>query len=344
MDGRADQATLRRVRVQARQAYVYAHAGALGWHDRAKDVSDHFWAYLIGPGFQPKTDTFNGCAFLLNPDGSLNDDFRDTYSHAFVILAGAWRYIAFKDEQSLEIAKATLDFLDTNMAADNGGWHEGLPANFPRRQNPHMHMFEALMALYDATSDKQYLDRATDVFDLFKQYFFNPNHGTIVEFFNADWSRADNNGGPLEPGHMMEWCWLLRQYQDRTGCNVDQYADALFNTATDFGLHPQMELLHDTVLEEERRGSGTFRTWPQTEHLKACIAQAQTGRPDAVGRAVNCLETLFARYLAVSKQGGWADQIDTDGLMISSTMPSSTFYHLFSACAEVAGFRKSLEP
>ena len=162
---------------------------------------------------------FNGCAHLLNPDGSLHDGLRDTYAQAFIILAGAWRYKAFNDHNALRVAEQTLTFLDSYVKADNGGWLEGLPAASPRRQNPHMHMFEALLALYDATQNQEYIGRATEIYSLFKSKFIDSHTDFLLEYFDNDWNPV-NGGGPIEPGHMMEWCWLLREYEppQRTGC------------------------------------------------------------------------------------------------------------------------------
>ncbi|HHL42008.1 MAG TPA: hypothetical protein ENJ42_00175, partial [Hellea balneolensis] len=154
-DGTPDYQALRRVRVEARQAYAFAHASYLGWSEDAKKCARHFWEMLVDNGMagakNTLSDGYGGCAHLMNPDGSLNDPLRDTYAQAFVILAGAWQYRALGDEKALKTAKNTLKFLDQFMGASNGGWFEGCPAHLPRRQNPHMHMFEALMTMFDVT-------------------------------------------------------------------------------------------------------------------------------------------------------------------------------------------------
>ena len=43
MDGSPDADHLRRVRVQARYVYVYAHAAHLGWYEDSKTACDHAW-------------------------------------------------------------------------------------------------------------------------------------------------------------------------------------------------------------------------------------------------------------------------------------------------------------
>ncbi|MEE9347706.1 MAG: AGE family epimerase/isomerase [Robiginitomaculum sp.] len=327
----------RRVRVQARQAYVYAHAAHMGWFDGARAASDHAWNYLMGPGCQGGETVsgtgYKGCAHLLNADGSLLDGQRDSYAQAFVILAGAWRYMAFKDEASLKTAYDTLAFLDSHAAASNGGWLEGVPPSLPRRQNPHMHLFEALMALYDATGDAAILERVGRIYTLFTDIFFEPMTRTIIEFFYADWRYHIGNGGPVEPGHMLEWCWLLREYSRRSGVDVDHYADGLYDSAVKLGRHPKLGLISDTVNMQLGKSSGTYRTWPQTEYLKASIVQAQAGREGMDNAAGEIIETIFKRYLSVEIKGGWVDKLGRRGEIIEPIMPTSTFYHILGAAA-----------
>src|ERR1700693_2715711 len=38
-DGTADRSAARRLRVQARQIYVYAHAAVLGWYPRGREIA-----------------------------------------------------------------------------------------------------------------------------------------------------------------------------------------------------------------------------------------------------------------------------------------------------------------
>ena len=344
MDGTPINDINRRVRVQARFAYTYAHAAELGWYENGKQASDHAWHYLLGPGSAGAEGfggpEYTGCAHLLNSDGSLHDGLRDTYAQAFVILAGAWRYMAFNDNEALDIAKQTFLFLENNVKAKNGGWYEGIPASLPRRQNPHMHMFEALMSLYDATSDQTILDRAGEIFYLFKTVFFDPDQGVLLEFFDNDWVPIEG-GGPIEPGHMMEWVWLLREYEARSGVDVDSYADVLYTTAKRMGYAAQTGLLYDGVGIDGSVGSASFRIWPQLEMIKAAIAQTKAGHLDAQEDISQTIDVLFDTYFNVDIKGGWADQFDEQANMISTNMPTSTAYHMLCAVAEVDRFLKS---
>src|ERR1700687_653270 len=84
IEGRADRAAPRRVRVQARQIYSFAKAAQMGWYPEGREIAMKGLDYLLttakGPDGQP------GFVHLLAPDGAVLDPLRDTYDHAFVLL------------------------------------------------------------------------------------------------------------------------------------------------------------------------------------------------------------------------------------------------------------------
>ena len=338
-DGRADFDHIRRVRVQARLTYVYAHAAHLNWYDGAKAASDHAWNFVVTAGMQGGDD---GCAHLVYGDGRLKDGLRDLYAQAFILLAGAWRYRAFGDQAALGMAEETLSFINRTLKADNGGWLESWPLREgPRRQNPHMHLFEAFIALYDATQNSAYLDYAEHIYALFEAHFWDAEQKDLLEFFNDDWSPA-GDGGPIEPGHMMEWCWLLREYQRVSGMDMRHYCDTLFGAGLKRGLDKKSGLICDVVSLDGDDARPTFRSWPQTELLKAAVAQVHGGQMDTLDWATKTIDNLLSRYLRVDVPGGWVDKLDATYQPVNYVMPSSTFYHYFCAAAEVDALRQEL--
>lgn len=340
MDGIPDLNHVRRVRVQSRQAYVFAHAGYLGWMQDSKTASDHAWDFVTGQGSSGGNfieASERGCAHLVTGEGNMVDDMRDTYAQAFLILAGAWRYRAFNDIPSLEKATSTLWFLNSFVRDDaNGGWFEALPraSNQQRRQAPHMHLFEAFITLYEATSNRRYGVLADEIYMLFKNHFFDLKTGVLLEYFNQDWSRSVDTG-PIVPGHMMEWVWLLCKYSRISGQDVSSYVTPLYDKAIEYGYNERLGLLYDQVNFDGSQHTPTSRTWPQTELIKASVIRAANERSDRMYKAATqAIEALFKYYLSVPAQGGWADKISEDGHIISNMMPTSTFYHLFCAAAE----------
>jgi mannose-6-phosphate isomerase len=198
------------------------------------------------------------------------------------------------------------------------------------------------MALYSATKENVFLARATDIFKLFETVFFDVENGVLREFFNQDWSAGKNNGGPIEPGHMFEWVWLLRNYQVLSGVGVNHYADVLYAKAMEYGYCKDTGLICDSVDLKKPNKTPTFRTWPQTEFIKASIAQARAGKRGMLSNVSAAIDNMFNMYFDVPSDGGWVDCLDANGQPKDTLMPTSTFYHIISAAAETSDLAQNL--
>jgi mannose/cellobiose epimerase-like protein (N-acyl-D-glucosamine 2-epimerase family) len=331
LDGTPDLACDRRLMVQARQAYVYAHAAVLGWHDGAARLAlrgvGHMLASYRGRNGLP------GFADSLTAEGAVADARRDTYAHAFVLLALGWTIRATGDARFLPVVDETLAFVDEHLTAPDGSLLEGVPHCLPRRQNPHMHMFEAMLALHETIAHAGALPRARRILDLLRVKFVDPETQTLREYFDAHWQPAAGQAGDvIEPGHHAEWAWLLRKYQRLSGERGDDLANALTATAARFA--DARGLLID---EADRSGAlrkPSRRLWPQTEMAKAWLAAHEAGQGGAAERAGAVLQALADDYLAGPFAGGWHDRLDADGRPDVPFVPASAFYHLFTAIAE----------
>jgi len=212
MDGVALTSVPRRLLVQARQLYVYSDAYRRGLYGAGLEVAARCFETMISRYWE--AGGLPGFAHALDQDGTVADARRESYDHAFALFGLAAYYRANPDQRVLAAVDNVLGFLDTHLSADNLGYHENLERTLPRRQNPHMHLLEAFLALYHATGDDRHLDRADATLDLFRTHFFDRKTGFVLEYFDADWRPLSAREQRVEPGHMMEWAWLLRQYED----------------------------------------------------------------------------------------------------------------------------------
>lgn len=345
-DGSPDLTVKRRVRVQARQSYVYSLAVTKGWYRPSSIVADHGWRFLTQRGFAGgdhiSDHSFKGCAHLLNPDGSLHDGTRDTYAQAFLILTSAWRYKATADPEALGVLYATTLFLITYFKSETGGWIENCRNSLPRRQNPHMHLFEAFMAAYEATDDCLFLDLADQIFELFESRFYDTETACLLEYFGSDWRPQDEAKAKVEPGHMMEWCWLLEWYGRLSGKPMKSYVDALFSSSIKMGMNPRTGLLINEFQLDGEISNGSSRLWPQTEFIKACIAKFRLGDVNALSLAALVIDRVFDGYLQTPLRGGWHDSLDCNGKTEANQMPASSFYHLACAVGELEKLNEEL--
>lgn len=355
LDGRPILDRNKRMRVQARQIYVYSHAHLLGWTPpaggpAAREVAAGGFNFLTRNYWRPDG---GGFIFATDRDGAPADTRIEAYEQAFALYALAWYHRATNDPDALDWAARTVDFIDAELAdPEHGGYFENPARDLPRRQNPHMHLLEALLAWHATTGDAAWLERARNIIELFRTRFLDPATGTLGEFFEADWSPAPGTAGQtVEPGHHFEWVWLLRRYSEASGDSTDAEAAALYDFAVTHGIDgapgPARGLAYDSVLragKDSRLGHGTplddnKRLWVQTEAIKAQTARLERGPDaDAAARLDGLLEQLFARYLAIG-HGNWQDHLDVSGDALAETAPASSFYHLFLCLTEVLRVR-----
>jgi len=328
-DGRADRMAPRRVFVQARQIYCFAKAAQLDWYPQGREVALKGLEYLLAKAKSP--DGRPGYVHTLTPEGAPRDARRDTYDHAFILLALATVYALDRDAQVRAEIDTLLSFIDAGLRSPHGGLHEGLPASLPRRQNPQMHMFESMIAMFDATHENVFQNRAGDFFALFLANLYDKQTRLLGEYFEEDWSRIEPVS--IEPGHLAEWVWLLKGFERITGCPTGRPRGELLQSALRYREAATGLLIDEGDAAGNIRRS-TRRLWPQTEIAKAWIAQAESGEAGAADEARAALARLERHYLSHPVAGGWYDQFDSDGKSLVATIPASSFYHVLCAITE----------
>lgn len=320
-----------RVRVQARQTYVYTEALRMGWEPERAER-------LVGMGVQTmkgrarRSDGLVGTRLDTGGDG-LSDAKADLYDTAFGLYALSKAALT-GNEDALAVANEILRSVDTMMAdIEFGGYAETLPKGHQRLQNPHMHMLEACHALHTADPEGGHLDRAEGIVKLFTAHMLDAETRTLGEYFRPDWSPESGHAHDIiEPGHQFEWVWLLQRHATLTGTDLHPAIPYLYDfaLATLDGDGRALAGVHrdGTVADASRR------TWMQTEALKAHLAMLELDDDDrSDARAVESFDILMDEYL--TPEGGWIDKFDADGQVATETMPASTGYHVVLAFEEL---------
>lgn len=338
LDGSPQPELARRVRVQARQTVVYARAGALGWNGPWRDAVAAGAEVLLSRGLHPD----GGTRHLLGPDGAPSDERRDLYDLAFALFALAEAGRALKRPDLLARGEALTDWLDENWADAAGGFREGdITPTPPRRQNPHMHVFEALLALYEATGNTRHLERATRIAHLFRDKFFDARHGALPEYFDAHW-RAEPDS-VVEPGHHFEWSWLLHRWNTLGGGDLGDIAERLRVHAEVYGVDLKTGVTFDEVHADGRVRTSTSRLWPHTERIKANVVRYERTRDPAAANAAVQAFAVLMRYCDTPTPGLWRDRLGTDGKFIEEAAPASSFYHIMFAFSELIRVADALD-
>ncbi|NJR20131.1 MAG: hypothetical protein HC777_00550 [Hyphomonadaceae bacterium] len=167
LNGEASEAGFKRVRVFARQIYVYSHAHLLGWTAGAGHATAMYEAMLTH-AWQGKTQ---GWAKTLTPANKILDATSDLYDNAFCLFALGWYYRICPRADVLEMMVDTMEVINTTLRHPKlGYWHQ-VPTSGPRLQNPHMHLLEACLACFEATGLPIFDDVARDVIMLSRRSF-----------------------------------------------------------------------------------------------------------------------------------------------------------------------------
>jgi mannose/cellobiose epimerase-like protein (N-acyl-D-glucosamine 2-epimerase family) len=326
-----------RAMVQARQIYVFIHAAQLGWFIEGGRLAEAAMASLLRD-FCARSGGQASLAFSIGTDGRIVSPIRDAYAHAFVLFALGWLHRLNGDRKLLFLADAVIAFIDEHLVdREHGGLFDQAPTiDRSKRQNPHMHLLEAYLALHDAAPERGYLERASALVTLFKERLFCAELGVLREHFSEEWA---DHPDPLkqqviEPGHHFEWVWLLRQYEERSGENLEPWIAQLYEIGGRSGISAN-GLVFDQLALDRNVVKRSHRIWPHTEALKAAVVRQADGDPLAPLFANKMAGTLMDNFLGRPIAAGWIDHLSAKGRPLVDYIPASSLYHLFLAAAEM---------
>ncbi|UCE84884.1 MAG: AGE family epimerase/isomerase [Deltaproteobacteria bacterium] len=327
----------KRLVVHARLVYAFSQAARLGAPDWARDTARHGLAFLR----EKFRDARHGGYFhRTDLAGAPLDRRKDLYDHAFVLFALAHHARASGDGEALREAATVLDLLEAHLSAPEGFFEAATeqwkPVAATRRQNPHMHLLEACLALAEAGGGARYIELARRLFELLRRRFVDAARGCLLEFFADDLRpHPGPEGRIVEPGHHFEWVWLLHQHARVSGDDAAPgLAERLFAFGQRYGVDPEFGGVYDQIDPDGSVLRDTKRLWPQTEYVKALAARAEADpsplRFDALRAA---LAGLLDRY-ASREHPGFHEETARDGALRSAYMPATSVYHVTFALCE----------
>ena len=322
----------RRLMVQARQIFVFAEAHARGWYSGG-ELAERAGEMMVRSFFRDDA----GWIFSVTPEGRPVDETRDLCAHAFVLFALASLNRLTGSDHWLKLAEETIGFLDANLSTPaTGGYAESVPAKpGPRRQNPHMHLLEALIALDEQSPGGTYRRRAGQIIDLFETRFLHGSSPVLVELYDDDLRPTVKPPFCFEPGHHFEWAWLLtREAALAERPRSSAIADHLCDVAHLFGR------TKDQVFFDEVDGSGhalvrSTRLWPCTEAIRATASRLGHARQSLTSLQA-LVEAMQRRFLAGAPDGCWIDHLGADDRPLSQYVPASSLYHIVGAAIAIA--------
>jgi len=319
--------------VQARHIFSFVQIGQMGWTGPWKTLVAETTEALIRRAKRP--DGF--FVHRLNADAHPLDERADLYDQAFVLFALGTAGGALSRGEWFDEAEALLDRVEADWSHPQGGFREGeIADNRIRRQNPHMHLFEAFLALGEASGRQRFHDAARKIAMLAGEKFIDPSTGALLEYFTDELKPAAGVEGRLvEPGHCFEWAWLFERLSAAGWQEGTRVSDRLTEFARSTGIDAKRNVAINEVLTDGASHDLTARLWPQTERLKAAVARfTRLGSEREAEEAVAAARGL-RQYLEVATPGLWRDKLREDRSWVNEHAPGSSLYHISCAYAEL---------
>ena len=308
----------RRTRVVARQIYVFAQAGRMGWTGPWEDALRHGLAALERHQRADGLFRFSDA-----------DDIPQPYEQAFGLLALAAARQALGPGHGLESkAQAVRAALAARLGRADGGVHDDETRGAPLRANPLMHLFEAALAWREAGEDGGWADLSNRIARLARERLIQPESGALPELFQLDWAPTEE--AEVEPGHQFEWGFLLLRHAALTqNLASGEAGRRLILLAERVGVAPDglvIAALGRDLTPHDR----TARLWPQAERTRAGSALAEHDNDLGWAIAGHGAAGLL-RYLDMPLPGLWREHREPTGGWRPEPSPASSLYHLVGA-------------
>ncbi len=334
---------VRGIHAAARMVHCFAIGDLLGRPGSA-DVVDHGMQFL----WNRHRDRKHGGYYWQVDDNGPVDASKQGYGHAFVLLAASSAKVV-----GHPLAEAMLDdvteILETRFWENaHGAIAEEFAADWSpvpgyRGQNSNMHLTEALMAAFEATGERHYLDKATSIADLVIRRRAGECGWRVPEHFDENWQLdRDYRGNEMfrpsgtTPGHWLEWARLVLQLWVLGGKRHDWMPEAargLFFQSMSLGWDRTHGGFFYTLDWENAPARRSKLWWPLCEGAGAAHYLAEHLPSDFHEESYRRIWSFIARHSLDRTHGGWFEELTEDLTPATTIFPGKgDIYHALQAC------------
>ncbi|PWA06054.1 N-acylglucosamine 2-epimerase [Pueribacillus theae] len=329
---------------QARFVYVFSVAWMLSHSEEYRRKAEHGISFLW---YHQRDHTHGGYYWKLKGQ-AVTESTKKAYGHAFVLLAAATAAKAGISSAVPMIAD-TFDVLERYFWREEDGlyldemsfdWSKISPY---RGQNANMHLCEAMMAAYEATGNKLYLERAKRIAESVMFRLLSQSGSLIWEHYYEDWTinwtyNYGNTKSELRPygfifGHSIEWSKLLLRLEqlDPSGWRVPR-AKSLFQNALCLGLNREYGGICFSMAPNGIIIDFNKYYWVMAEALGASALWAVFNRSEP--HLYNDLFAYIWTYFVDQERGGWYQLLNNTNHRYSNikSPPPKTDYHPITNC------------
>ena len=316
--------------------------------------SRHGIAFLRERHRNPVT---GGYVWLLRGEEAI-DATNHCYGLAFVLLAYAHASMAGIDEARPWIAESFQLMEDHFWSERYGLYADEASADWGRLspyrgQNANMHSCEAMLAAYDATGERRYLERAETLARNITVRQADLAQGLIWEHYHSDWSvdweynKNDRTNifrpWAFQPGHLTEWAKLLlildrHRARLRTGGDwLVPRARQLFDAGVTKAWDAEYGGLHYGFAPDGTICDSDKYFWVQAESFAAAALLAARTGLEKYWDWYDRIWSYSWQWFVDHQYGAWYRILTRDNRKYSDekSPAGKTDYHTMGACYEV---------
>ena len=321
VDGRPlAEVTDRPLHQTARMAHCAA-IGVLRGRPGAYELLDHAMASIWEKHRDP---SHGGYLWSFDANGPRERD-KLAYGHAFVLLAASSAKVAGHPDADRLLADIASVLETRFWEPQHGASAEEFREDWTsfsgyRGQNANMHLTEALMAAFEATSDNSFLSKAESVADLILRRRAAAAGWRVPEHYASDWTvdfayRGSDMFRPFgyTPGHALEWSRLALQLWALGGRRLDWLREAakeLFAQATAQGWDVRTGGFYYTLEYSAEPRVRDRLWWPVCEAIGAAHFLGSLDGDAGYEHWYRRFWEFAATRLIDRAHGGWFCQLD----------------------------------
>ena len=258
-----------------------------------------------------RDEEHGGWFWAVDAEGHPVDMHKDCYGHAFVIFGLSHAGRVTGEERYLQAALETWGVVKSRFRDELGGIYRRAGRDWSGRsghsQNPMMHLFEALLALHDATGSQQVLDDARALAEFIFTRLYDADAGCLPEEFDELWRPLPaERGGRVDLGHQFEWAFLLsRAVAKGFPPRYLQTGRRLLEFGMAHGFDAEAGGIFSSADYSGKPRGQAKGWWQQCEHLRALMHYAaEHGQDDLWGPFEKSLAFVREHFID-SEYGGW---------------------------------------
>jgi mannobiose 2-epimerase len=349
-DGRFEDRANKGLVMHARFLWTYAAAARLLHDQSLLRTAEAAYRFLTEKLYDLEHKGFYWITDYLGQ--ALSMDRKVIYGQAFAAYALAEYARASGSRQALDLSMETFGLLERFARdANNGGYFEACARDWShtvasalsdvdlrceKSMNTHLHVMEALSALYAACRDSDVLDALRRLIEIHLDRIL-ASGGHLGLFFKRDWSRMD---AAVSFGHDIEASWLLTEAAQIAweGRIPDRVKDAALGiAAVSAGVLEENEGCLPNELKEGRLDSERI-WWVQAEAIVGMVNAWELSGDRAYLRLAAAAWRFVKASIIDREHGEWLWGAQANGVPLPNRPKGGLWkasYHNARACMEI---------